>query len=96
VRCSRRRRRPGWPGVFIYAVVRAFPHAPAAATGVTQTGAFLGSATGPMLFGLVAARGSYDAAWLLSAGLAVAGAAAMLVSRAALRPGPGRRPGVRR
>lgn len=84
-----------WPGVVVFAVVQAFPGAPAASTGVTQTGAFLGSATGPMLFGLVAAHGSYEAAWLLSAALAVAAAGAMLVSRSSLRarcggPQPGR------
>lgn len=75
-----------WPGVFMFAVVRAFPDTPAAATGVTQTGAFLGSGGGALLFGVVAAGGSYDAAWMLSAGLALAAAAAMVASRPVLRP----------
>jgi len=57
----------GYNGLFIYAVVRLHPHAPAAATGVTQVGAFGGAVFGPPVFGLVADLGSYPAAWLLMA-----------------------------
>jgi len=84
-----------WPGVFMFTVVRAFPDAPAAATGLTQTGAFLGSGVGALLFGVVAAGGDYDAAWTLSAGLALTAAAAMLASRTALRPRDPSAPPVR-
>lgn len=54
----------GYNGLFLYAVVRLHPEAPAAATGVTQVGAFGGPVVGPPLFGLIAATWSYDLAWL--------------------------------
>ncbi|MQB00143.1 MAG: MFS transporter [Actinobacteria bacterium] len=75
----------GWPGVFHFAIVSHFRGAPAAATGVTQTGSYLGSATGPLAFGLVASQWSYSAAWFTSAGLALLAAAAMLSTRPILR-----------
>lgn len=53
----------GYNGLFLYAVVRLHPEAPAAATGVTQVGAFGGPVLGPPLFGLVATHWSYQAAW---------------------------------
>lgn len=53
----------GYNGLFLYAVVRLHPEAPAAATGVTQVGAFGGPVLGPPLFGLVATYWSYAAAW---------------------------------
>lgn len=54
----------GYNGLFLYAVVRLHPEAPAAATGVTQVGAFGGPVIGPPLFGLIAATWSYELAWL--------------------------------
>jgi predicted MFS family arabinose efflux permease len=53
----------GWPGLFNLAVISHNPATPAAATGFTQTGTYLGAAIGPMLFGLVAERLSWTAAW---------------------------------
>lgn len=53
----------GYNGLFLYAVVRLHPEAPAAATGVTQVGAFGGPVFGPPLFGLIATTWSYPAAW---------------------------------
>jgi MFS family permease len=55
----------GWGhnGLLIYAVVRLHPQAPAAATGVTQLGAFGGPVIGPPLFGVIAATWSYGIAW---------------------------------
>lgn len=64
-----------WPGLFNLAVVRLNPTAPAAATGITQTGVYVGGLTGPILFGLVVDSAGYGLAWLL-AGVASAGAAA--------------------
>ena len=43
-----------WPGLFNLAVVRVNPSAPGAATGITQTGTYLGAVVGPVLFGVVA------------------------------------------
>ena len=67
-----------WPGLFNLAVVRLNPSAPAAATGITQTGVYVGALTGPILFGIVVDAAGYGLAWLLAAlasGLAAAGVA---------------------
>ena len=71
----------GWPGIFNFAVVKTNPTAPAAATGITQTGASAGAASGPLLFGVIVAFASYGAAWMTSAGLAVAALTAVLAGR---------------
>ena len=71
----------GWPGLFNFAVVKTSPGAPAAATGVTQTGASGGAALGPLLFGLVVEAASYDVAWLVSAAIALGALAAILAGR---------------
>jgi MFS family permease len=65
----------GWVGVFFFAVVRLNPDAPGAATGIVQTGDFAGSLVGPVVFGGLAASGSYGSAWSVAAALAVLGAA---------------------
>lgn len=70
-----------WPGLFNLSVVRAVPGAPGRATGVTQTGTYLGGALGPVLFGAVAERAGYTASWWLAAFLGVSAAAAVLVGR---------------
>jgi MFS family permease len=70
-----------WPGLFNFAVVNENRSRPAAATGVTQTGASLGSAVGPLLFGLVVAQNSYSVAWAMSAVLAAVAAAAAMCGR---------------
>ena len=56
----------GWAGLFTFAVVKDNPDAPAAASGVTQTGKYLGAALGPPVFGLIADRVSFTAAWWFS------------------------------
>jgi MFS family permease len=71
----------GWPGLFNFAVVRSNPGAPAAATGVTQTGASGGAAVGPILFGVVVEAAGYGTAWLLSGALALAALVAILAGR---------------
>lgn len=71
----------GWPGIFNFAVVKTNLEAPAAATGITQTGASTGAAAGPLIFGVVVALSSYGAAWMTSAALAVAALTAVLVGR---------------
>lgn len=67
-----------WPGLFNLAVVRLNPTAPAAATGITQTGVYVGALAGPILFGVVVDSAGYGPAWLL-AGVASALAAAGVV-----------------
>ena len=71
----------GWPGLFNFAVVKTSPGAPAAATGVTQTGASGGAAVGPILFGLVVEAAGYGTAWLLSGLLALAALVTILLGR---------------
>ena len=67
----------GWPGLLYHVVAIAHPDAPAAATAVTTTGNAAGAALGPVIFGLVAARVSFTAAWSTSAAMLVV--AALLV-----------------
>jgi predicted MFS family arabinose efflux permease len=59
----------GWNGLLVYAVVLENPSAPASATGITQTGLYLGGMLGPTLFGLLSARFGFSAGWLLGAAL---------------------------
>ena len=72
----------GWPGLFNFAVVKTNPNAPAAATGITQTGASGGAALGPLVFGVVVEAASYEAAWLLCGAIALVALVAILAGRA--------------
>lgn len=74
----------GWPGVFNFAVVKTSPGAPAAATGITQTGASGGAAVGPVIFGFVVEGTSYSTGWFLCGAIALAAATAILTGRALL------------
>ena len=74
-----------WPGLFNLSVVREYPEAPGAATGITQTGTYLGAGLGPLLVGVVVDRWSFAVAWPVSAALLVAGALLMLAGRRAVR-----------
>ena len=71
----------GWPGRFNFAVVKTSPGHPAAATGVTQTGASAGAAVGPLVFGVVAEAASYDVAWLVSGAFALGALGTILAGR---------------
>ena len=71
----------GWPGLFNFAVVKTSPGAPAAATGITQTGASGGAAVGPLVFGLVAEAVSYQVAWLVCGAFALGALAAIVAGR---------------
>jgi MFS family permease len=61
----------GWPALFFYGVVRSHMDAPAAATGAIQAGGAVGTAVGPLLFGLVAGGIGHGAAWAGVAAVAV-------------------------
>jgi hypothetical protein len=74
-----------WPGLFNLAVVLANPASPAAATGVTQTGTYLGAVLGPLLFGLVAEQLSFAWSWSLAALTSWLAAGAIWTGRAMLR-----------
>jgi MFS family permease len=71
----------GWPGLFNFAIVRSNPGAPAAATGITQTGASSGAAAGPLAFGYIVEETSFGTAWMCSSVLALVAAAAILIGR---------------
>jgi MFS family permease len=73
-----------WPGLFNLAVVQANPSYPAAATGITQTGTYIGAVSGPLLFGVIADHTSYPMAWLVAAAFALIAAAVMGVGQARL------------
>jgi cyanate permease len=71
----------GWPGLFNLAVVLANPASPGAATGITQTGTYIGALAGPLAFGAVADGASFRVAWLGSAACALLAAAAIVWGR---------------
>lgn len=71
----------GWPGLFNLAIVRRHPHAAATASGITQTGTYIGAMAGPVVFGVLVEQASYGVAWLMAGALALAGAGAMIVGR---------------
>ncbi|GAB4324485.1 MAG: hypothetical protein Kow0010_06460 [Dehalococcoidia bacterium] len=67
-----------WPAMFHFAVSRRYGSAAAAATGVTQSGVYVGGVVGPVTFGLIVESASYAAAWAVagvSCGLAAVGMA---------------------
>lgn len=74
-----------WPGLFNFAVVLANPASPGAATGITQTGTYLGAVIGPLVFGFLAEQFSFGWSWVVAAFLGWAAAAAMWTGRAMLR-----------
>ncbi len=71
----------GWNGLFNFAVIRTHSKAPARATSITQVGGRLASVFGPLVFGLIAAHGSYAAAWIVNGVIAVMGAGVILLGR---------------
>jgi MFS family permease len=83
----------GWafPGLVNVAVVQLHPHAPAAATSITQTGVYAGGCAGPLAFGAVAAGPGYPTAWLGAAAAMLLAAGLILLGRQQLdrhlRPG---------
>jgi predicted MFS family arabinose efflux permease len=77
----------GWSGLFTFAVVRRNPQAPAAATGVTMTGVYVGAAAGPALFGVVAGA-SFTLAWLIMSAALASGAILMTIALVSDRTEP--------
>jgi len=76
----------GWSGLFTFAVVRRNPTAPAAATGITMTGIYVGAAAGPALFGLVA-EASFTVAWAIMSIALGLGAVLMTIALVSEREG---------
>lgn len=61
----------GWPGLFNTAVVHANRRSPGWATGISQSGIYVGAAAGPALYGLVSEGAGYGTAWAATAGVAL-------------------------
>ncbi len=78
----------GWNGLFQFAVVNAHRKAPARASGVTQTGLYVGGVLGPLIFGLLAKDVSYEAAWVGAASAACLAALGMMLGQRLLASGP--------
>ena len=68
-------------GLFNLAVVRMNPAAPAAATGITQTGVYVGALAGPVLFGVLVEAHGYPLAWVLAACSSAGAAGGILYGR---------------
>lgn len=66
-----------WPAVLNFAVVQRSPEAPAAASGIIGTGQYGGGIVGPLVFGFLVERYSYDSAWLYTAAMALVAATLM-------------------
>lgn len=79
----------GWNGLYNLAIVRHNEGAPAGATGVTQTGVYLGSMAGPLAFGVIAAGESYPAAWTAAAGAAATAAVLVVIGDRWMRSAAG-------
>lgn len=73
----------GWPGLFNLSVVQSHRETPGAATGISQTGIYVGAASGPAAFGALYSHYGYDTAWLAVAASTLLAAGVMwLAARA--------------
>ncbi len=81
----------GWNGLLVLTIVRAFPHTPGLATGISQVGIRGGGAIGPSVFGLVAGGAGYTAGWTM-VGAALAVAAVLMWVGGRLLPDPSAAP----
>jgi MFS family permease len=76
----------GWPGLFNLAVVDSNRETPGSATGVSQTGIYVGAGAGPAAFGLLYAQAGHEVAWLAVAAITLVAAGVMsLAARADAR-----------
>jgi MFS family permease len=57
----------GWPGLLLFAVVRASPASPGKATGVVIVGTSTGGVVGPTVFGFLVEHAGYATAWRAAA-----------------------------
>ncbi|MGN7198616.1 MFS transporter [Arthrobacter sp. SAFR-044] len=70
----------GWNGLAHYVVSRTAHRFTVQATGITQSGTYIGGTLGPLLFGVVFSQFPPAVGWTLAAAAAAAGAAASLVA----------------
>ncbi|MEZ5381304.1 MAG: MFS transporter [Microthrixaceae bacterium] len=76
-----------WPGAFNLAVVRARPGSPGRATGVSQTGIYVGTTAGPLILGPLSEHAGYGLTWAAAAVMALLGAAGIAMVRLGGEPG---------
>ncbi|MFC9769876.1 MULTISPECIES: MFS transporter [unclassified Pseudarthrobacter] len=70
----------GWNGLAHYVVARTAHPYTTQATGITQSGTYIGGTLGPLLFGIVFSQVTPAVGWTLAAAVAAAGAVASLVA----------------
>ena len=70
----------GWPGIFNMAIVHLHRDSPGAATGVSQTGIYIGAGGGPAAFGALLSMSGYTVAWLVTAAVALSAAGVMALA----------------
>jgi predicted MFS family arabinose efflux permease len=70
----------GWPGIFNMAIVHLHRDSPGAATGISQTGIYVGAGGGPAAFGALYSMSGYTVAWLVTAVVAVSAALVMALA----------------
>lgn len=80
----------GWNGLFNFAVVWNYPRSAGYATGITQSGAYVGSVFGPLLFGFIVDRSGYTLAWTSAAIEVLAASLAMIIARRMIIAAPER------
>ncbi|MPZ72070.1 MAG: MFS transporter [Nitriliruptorales bacterium] len=84
----------GWNGVLNFAVADTHADRPAAATGITQAGVYVGGTVGPAAFGVAAQSFGFPPAWVATAGVSLVAAVLMFIgyrlAPAARRPTNGR------
>lgn len=79
----------GWPGLFYHAITARSPRAPAVASGIVATGIYAGGIGGPVVFGALVERFSYDVAWLFVGVAMVASTWTMWLGGRMLSSAPG-------
>jgi len=71
----------GWNGLLMFATVRMNPDTPATASGLLGVGGAGGAALGPLVFGYIATRTSYEMAWYVCAAFALVAAVLAVAAR---------------
>lgn len=77
----------GWPGLFNLAVVHSHRESPGWATGISQSGIYVGAAGGPAAYGLLAHAIGYGPAWAVTACVLLLGASAFWLAARSLPGG---------
>lgn len=75
----------GWSGLFNLAVVGQNRYMPALATGITNTGLFVGGIAGPLVFSFIVQKTSYGVAWSIVSAWAFTSVLGILLARRMLR-----------